>query len=210
MALSGVDGSGKTTQIELLEKKVRTLRPNAITVWSRWRPITSLPLLAIIRRLGQAEVHSTSSIGFVETQISGMKGLASLWCFLVQLDNLLKTGARVLLPRLLGRTVICDRYALDLMVEGMADLHDGPNNLRLGYKLLHLLPRPDVAFLIEVDPAVAYRRKPDMPTLAHFEERVKLYHDMSRMLGVKSIDGGKSVDVIHDEIWRKVSRLLES
>ena len=209
IAVSGVDGSGKTTQIGLLEKRVKQLRPETITVWSRWRPISSLLLLALAKRLGYATVHATSSIGFVETQLSSKAGLASLWCFLTMLDNLLKTGLKVSIPLLLGRVVICDRYVLDLIVETMADLHDSPWKPRLGYKLLRLLPRPDQAFLINVDPEIAYGRKPDLPTLSHFVERVHLYNEMGRILGVQIIDGRLQVEEIHALIWNIVSRTVQ-
>jgi len=174
-------------------------------VWSRWRPISTLPLLSLLKRFGYATVHSTSSIGFVETRLSNRAGLVSLWCFLTQLDNLLKTGLKVILPLLLGRVVICDRYILDLMVETMADLHDSPRRMRLGYKLLRLLPRPDHAFLIDIDPIVAFRRKPDMPTLSHFVKRVQLYRELARTLGVRVLDGRRSRERVHDEIWRELS-----
>src|SRR5437879_12297531 len=83
---------------------------------------TSLHLLSILRRLGYAEVHPTSSIGFVETRISQKGALASLWSTLTQVDNFIKTGPMVMIPMMLGQTVICDRYGLNLMGEGMEDV----------------------------------------------------------------------------------------
>lgn len=208
ISISGVDGSGKTTQIELLEKRIKETRPNTLIVWSRWRPLSSLPLLALMRQLGYAKVHATSSIGFVETRISQKTGLSTLWCFLTQLDNLMKTGLKVVIPLLLGKIVICDRYVVDLIVENMADLHDSPEQMRIGHKLLRLLPHPDRAFLIEVDPKVAFERKPDMPTLLHFVERVHLYHELGKMMGVQVLDGNLPLDKIHDQIWNRVSSII--
>jgi thymidylate kinase len=204
IAFSGVDGSGKSTQVKLLQERFRGLHKNTKRVWCRWRPITSLPLLTILRRLGYAEVHPTSSIGFVETRIPRNGGLAFLWSTLTQIDNFVKTGAMVVIPLMLGRTVICDRYVLDLMVEGMADLKDPPESKRLGFKLLRLLPRPQQAFLVRVDPRVAFERKPDMPTLSHFRARAELYNELADSLGVVVVDGALSPEAIHDEIWRRI------
>jgi len=206
IAFSGVDGSGKSTQVKLLQERFRGLHRNTKRVWCRWRPITSLPLLTILRRLGYAEVHPTSSIGFVETRISQKGGLAFLWSTLTQVDNFIKTGPMVMIPLMLGHTVICDRYVLDLMVEGMADLKDKPGRTRFGFKLLRFLPRPQQAFLVRVDPSVAFERKPDMPTLSHFRARAELYNELADSMGVTVLDGSMSPEAIHDEIWRRISK----
>ncbi len=210
ISISGVDGSGKTTQIALLERKTKEMQPNTVVIWSRWRPISSLPILALMKLTGRAEVHATSSIGFVETRIQKDAALAAIWCFLTQLDNLLKTGMKVMVPLVSGNTVICDRYILDLIVENMADLHDDPRRMRLGHRLLRLLPRPTHSFLIDVEPKVAFERKPDMPTLQHFEERVRLYKELANTMRVQILDGRLSPEAIHREIWNRVSGSLNS
>src|SRR2546426_5549838 len=112
----------------------------------------------------------------------------------------------VMIPLMLGHTVICDRYVLDLMVEGMADLKDLPGRTRFGFKLLRFLPRPQQAFLVRVDPSVAFERKPDMPTLSHFRARAELYNELADSMGVTVLDGSMSPEAIHDEIWRRISK----
>lgn len=210
IAVSGIDGSGKTTQIDTLEAELRRTEPHVLRIWSRWRPISALPLLALFLRRGYAQIHSTSSIGFVETRIPWKRGVASVWCFLTQLDNFMKTTIKLVIPLVLGYTVICDRYALDMLVEGMADLHDPPTSGRLGYKLLRLLPRPNVAFFIDVSPEVAFGRKPDLPSLGHFTERVALYRELSKTLDEKVLDGMKSRNEVRGEIWIRVSDAMRT
>ena len=192
----------------MLEEKLREAKFDTQIVWCRWRPISSLPMLSIFYRLGYARVYRTSSIGFVETRIPKNSGLSSLWCLLIQLDNVLKNGLKVIIPLLLRRTVICDRYVLDLLVEAMGDLHDGPASKRIGYRLLQLMPRPDHSFLIVIKPEVAFARKPDMPTLSHFVERVSLYAQVADKMHVEKLDGSLSPEAIHRKIWETVSKLV--
>ena len=194
----------------MLEAKLRDTDPRLVRIWSRWRPISSLPLLALFIHRGYAEIHSTSSIGFVETNIPWKRGVASLWCGLTQLDNFMKTTIKLIIPLILGYTIICDRYVLDLLVEGMADLHDSSTSKRLGYRLLKLLPRPDIAFFIDVNPQVAFSRKPDLPSLTHFIERVQLYRELSKAMEEKVLDGGGTRDRIRDEIYRRILIVMKN
>ena len=210
VAFSGVDGSGKSTQVDLLEESFEKINVGVLRIRSRWRPVLSLPLLVIMRRLGYAKVHRAGGVYIVETRLPSRGGLTSLWCILTQVENIIKTGVKLVFPLLLGRTVICDRYALDMLVDGMAGLHDAPGHTRLGFQLLHLLPKPNFAFFMDIDPEVAFRRKPDLPGLEDYVERLRLYRDLSARWGVTIVNARVSAETIHRIIWNVIySKLPE-
>jgi thymidylate kinase len=210
ISFSGIDGSGKTTQVKLLEKQLKQDGIDTLKMWSRWRPLLSLPLLQVLRRAGLVRVHRADFLSIVEFEEPKNDAIASLWCFATQLENFLKTSLKVFFPLTLGRTVICDRYALDLLVDGMSDLHDPSTRMRLGFKLLRLLPRPDQAFLIDIDAEAAYGRKPDLPSISHNVERIRLYLNLCMQAGVKVMDGRRSPGTIHQEVWSLVSGMIPS
>jgi len=100
--------------------------------------------------------------------------------------------------------------SLDLLVDGMSDLHDPPTKMRLGFKLLKLLPRPEEAFLIDVDAGSAYGRKPDLPSVSHNVQRIHLYLSMCEQSGVKVMDGRRPAETIHQDVWNLVSSMVTS
>ena len=201
VAFSGVDGSGKSTQVDLLERSFEKIDAPVLRIRSRWRPVLSLPMLVIMRRLGYARVHRAGGVYIVETRLPSRGGLTSLWCILTQVENIVKTGVKLVFPLLLGRTVICDRYALDMVVDGMAGLHDAPSHTRLGFQLLHLLPKPNFAFFMDIDPEVAFKRKPDLPGLEDYVERLRLYRELSSRWGVTIVNARVSAQTIHRRVW---------
>src|SRR6266705_4465652 len=98
IAFSGIDGSGKTTQVKLLESRLKQNGVRTLKVWSRWRPLLSLPLLQVLRRTSQVRVHRADFLTIVEFHNPKNEALASLWCFATQLENLLKTSLKVFFP----------------------------------------------------------------------------------------------------------------
>lgn len=140
----------------------------------------------------------------METRLPNRGGLTELWCLFTQIENIVKTGVKLVFPLLLGRTVICDRYALDMLVDGMAGLHDAPERMRFGFKLLRLLPKPDFAFFMDIDPEVAFKRKPDLPSLGDYVERLSLYKELSTGWGVAIVNARISAERIHATIWKSM------
>src|SRR2546430_8731440 len=130
VAFSGVDGSGKSTQIRLLEEQLAKNRGTALHIRCRWRPVLSLPLLVVFRRLGYAKYHIGGGSYIVGTRLSGKESLASLWCILTQLEDVVKTGLKLAFSILLGRSVLCHRYVFGMLVEGVVGLPDGSSRTK--------------------------------------------------------------------------------
>jgi len=157
-----------------------------------------------LNKLGYVKIHLKGGVYIVKTRIPKDSRLNSLWCIATQIDNLAKAVPKVFLPMALGLTVISDRYVLDMLVDGIAGMNEDPTRLRLGFKLLRILPRPKHSFLMMVDAETAFGRKQDLPSLSDYTQRLNLYGILARKLGAVVLDGRET----REEIHRKILKVL--
>ena len=75
----------------------------------------------------------------------------------------------------------------------------------MGFQLLRLLPRPNFAFFMDIDPDVAFKRKPDLPRLEDYVERLQLYRELSSSWDVTIVNARVSADAIHQKVWKVIA-----
>lgn len=80
-----------------------------LRIRSRWRPVSSLPLLVILRRLGYAKEHRAGGVYIVNTRLPNDGGHTALQCSLTQVNNLLKSLLKLFFPLVHERTVVFDK-----------------------------------------------------------------------------------------------------
>jgi len=163
ISFSGIDGAGKSTQIEHLCSRLRDagLRCKVYTFWDD---------AAVLRRMREAAGHAIfkgdRGIGTPEAPIRRRdKNVRSPLMTLVRLGmySLDALSLRRLIRRALRSgldVVILDRYIYD----ELANLNLLNSAQRLYARLLMgIVPCPDVAFLLDADPVQACSRKPEYP-----------------------------------------------
>jgi thymidylate kinase len=208
VALSGLDGAGKSTQAERLCATLRVLGFEADVVWSsladhpRWlNRIAGVARRVVAWRSGP----TAGAQGDAELKARGQEArrasplLTAGWAGLVT-ARLLGRVARELAPSTArGRIVVCDRYLLDARVHLRYQYGDsGP--VRACARLLGLgFPTPRAAFLLDLDPATASARKPEYDAAAN-ERRRALYLEEAEALGVAILDAARPADELAAEI----------
>jgi thymidylate kinase len=219
VALSGLDGSGKSTQAEALQEALQTLGHPTVIVWST---LGSNPILESIarpiRRLlngGRLDARRPShdlgwdaETGDRSTMLRRRNPvIGTAWATVVVLLHVMGRWRLVLRHLVGGRVVICDRWTLDSLVHLRYAYGDDVRTSLPGAILRKLSPRPAFAYLIEVPPEVAFERTPDYP-LERVERRSKLYREESVALGVSILDGARPRDVVCAELQLELFRLL--
>ncbi len=212
IALSGLDGAGKSTQGRMLADSLSQLGFEPQLEW----PAIDAPsrVMALLTRVGKGTIKMLARTpgrgGGGEAVADPARALRQrselvtfAWSSLYALRGAGRV-ARATWPHVLGgRVAICDRYLLDTRVF-LRHRYGEDRRYRLQLGLIRLLsPRPRAAFLLVVSPETATARQPER-TVAENAERTRLYLDAAAELGVEPVDGEAAEEKVAAELARRV------
>lgn len=201
IAFEGIDGSGKSTQIQLLSEK---LLEEKIYFYTTMEP-TDSPIGSLIHQIMTGRIKTDNKV------IAGL--------FVAdRLDHLLNDVNGIIGKINEGITVISDRYyfssyayhSIDMPMEWVIKANSQSSALL----------KPTVTVFIDVDPDVAVER------IAKNRYQQELFEKKSRLIKVREkyyeafdklkdeeeviiIDGNRSVSEIADDIWKEVAHYFE-
>jgi thymidylate kinase len=212
IAICGIDGSGKSTQIKLLKKYLRQRGFSVKHVWFRWTAFLSYPFLALCRLLGYTKWKTTrrSNARYAERRFYMNKVSVRLWPWLFTLDAFIYSIFKIKARIILGYTVLCDRFIPDILVDLMCETKDYRlPKCMVGRMLLSLIPKDSRLIIIDVTEDTAYNRKHDTPSINYLKERRKIYLALAKALNIPVVDGEMGLADVHINILRLLGLGLE-
>lgn len=215
IAISGLDGAGKSSQAVALRAVLLALGVDAVVEWSRLaahpalnvigRPVQVALRLLRGRQTGSAGTSADQAVEPATTALRRRFGaIGAVWSAFVAVVNASSQWRTTVPHAKAGRAVIRDRYVLDSVVQLRHQYGDGRDMALQSWLVRRLSPRPVVAFLLEVDGEEAYRRKPEQWTPDELAEQAALYRAAADQLGVVRLDGTLPREEIAARIAREV------
>ena len=212
ITFSGLDGAGKSTQIECLSERLLSEGYHVKVVWARGGYTHGFEFLKkLLRRLmGKKLVPSGQSKD--RTQKLERPIIQKIWLTIAILDLIFLWGLYV---RLLGnreRIVICDRYLNDTLLDFRKNFSATNVEESILWRLLTAItPAPDHAFLFWVPIETSMQRsidkaEPFPDSKETLEWRLAAYMDQSTFPLHKYalIDGRNSITKNSEELYASI------
>jgi thymidylate kinase len=205
IAVSGVDGAGKSSLIADMVRRFGDLGIPVEVVW--FRPGMGMGRLervarAVKRLLGQPQVPAMRDIDGAPSLPSRKGLIGQVWCLLVTLTYLRRVRSQL---RAAGRTIICDRHVLDAIVT--LRVFYGEVNTRLPVFLVrHFLPAAALTLFLDLPVDVALARKPgDTIGPAAVTAQVLAYEREASTMDLCVLDGTLPMPRVAQHAWACVA-----
>jgi dTMP kinase len=186
IAFEGLDQSGKQTQAELLREH-----------------LTSLGRSVLLLSFPDYDTDIGAEIG---RALRGERHYAAAVMQLLYVTNRYEYKDEIVRATEAGTIVVCDRYLASSIAYGEAQGLDGAWLL----EMQKYLPRPDVTFLLDIQPEVSARRKVD--DRDKYERDLALlgrvrdsYVRQASRAGWVRLDAARDKSVIAADVWEAVS-----
>ncbi|MFP5227720.1 MAG: dTMP kinase [Acidobacteriota bacterium] len=208
VSFSGIDGAGKSTQIEALQHQLEFagLRVRVLTFWDDVACFTSLRETA-----GHTLFKGDKGVGSPERPIERRdKNVRSRMMTFIRWGMYFADAISLRFAvRRAFRSgvdfVICDRYAWDELAN--LDLRNWLTR-RYVRLLAWMVPRPDVSYLLDADPVLARARKPEYPLDFLYECR-ESYLALSEVVGGITVIPPGPIGEVADHIRSCISLDVE-
>lgn len=213
IVFSGLDGAGKSTQIEKLVSRLASNNKSCVTFWARGGYTPGFEFLKRFIRLFLGKKLPTSGLSSKRKEVLSRTWVAKLWLNLAIFDLIIFWGIWIRWKIFWGNLVICDRYLNDTNLDFNQNFQGVKFEKFLLWRVLLILcPKPDCSFVLWVPAKLALERnvkknEPFPDTEETLIWRLSHYLGESLFLNKENskLDCSFEADNIHQKIWNIIS-----
>jgi thymidylate kinase len=209
VSFSGIDGAGKSTQISALQARMEEmgLRVNVVAFWEQIAAVTG-----IREGAGHTLFGGEKGVGRPEAPVNRRDKNVQSWpmscvrlgLYLLDAFSLRRVAKRAL--RSGDDLVIFDRHIYD----ELANLNLRNPLMRAFVRgLMRMVPRPQISFLLDAEPAAARARKPEYP-LEFLHANRQRYLELNRLIGGMTVVAPMPIEQAKREVLRHTLAMLRS
>lgn len=214
IALIGLDGSGKSANINLMKSDPEY--KGFEFLWVRWQPSITVMFYKIRHRNDTVGARNNSESGkkkqkTLEGKYQRKKGIKKilfgmgitrkLWFFYAIGDYKRQFHNKTQQLIANGSNIIFDRYYLDLFIDQGINFGYSPEKIFQEIeKYKAEFPVMDKIIYIKVSPDVCFARKDDIPNMEYLSRRYEIYEYIAKKQNWYVIDGEKELPVVYDNI----------
>jgi len=215
ICFTGIDGSGKSTLAKTLVAELEQCGIESQYLYNRIEPLLTRPFVLLGKVLffgGHGQKEDYRRYATTRAKVFGNRYLAIVYQFLILADYWWQMLLRMIKPLRLGKTIVCDRYIYDTVVNLAVDLNYSEDRMgKVLDRFSRLLPRPALVFVMDVPEEIALQRKDDTPALEYLKERRELYLYLGKKCGAIVLDGTKDLQELEGKIRDNVlERVMSS
>ena len=207
VSFSGIDGSGKSTQIENLRASLNEVGVRVLLV-TFWNDVARLTRIREVS--GHTLFKGDKGVGTPAKPVNRRDKNVRSWymtavrfgLYFVDAVSLRIVAAKAL--RANADLVIFDRYLYDELANLSLRNRTARAYVRL---LLRIVPQPDISFLLDADPVQACARKPEYPLDFLHRSRAS-YLALSELAGGMTIIAPQPVQDVERQVLKEVLKTL--
>jgi len=208
IAFSGLDGAGKSTQIELVKKYWEASGNKVFVFWSRGGYTPGMERLkSLLRKKSNSLIPKDAGISKQREQSFTNPVIRRIWLTLAILDLIFYYAIYIRAKESYGTKIICDRYIHDTLIDFKLNFpQENVERWGLWMFMTYVSAKPKKHFVITIHVEESQRRsklknEPFPDTEETLKKRLKDYLQFAENNTYTiHIDGSKGIDEIHKYI----------
>jgi hypothetical protein len=163
----------------------------------------SIPILVYCRLTGLSYYFEREGVRFGVWEMWRSRWVTWLFPCCQLIDTALYLVFKVHIPLWLGRTIVCDRFVHDVLIDTMIGIGDSQlHGKPVGRLFLRLVPGWAKVVCIDSPAEIAFERRPELRHDTLWQTRRALYRQLSETVGIPIVDNSQSIQTTQKELCR--------